>query len=98
MSDIIWKSICEEADHLVSNDRLKQYGHPLDNFTDIGKVWGMILNTDPIPPEIVGLMMAGLKLCRQKFLPKRDNLVDLAGYAKSIDLVLEEKQRRKLYE
>ena len=47
----------------------------------------MILDTDPIPPEKVALMMCGLKLVREMHRHKRDNLVDLAGYAKVADLV-----------
>jgi hypothetical protein len=86
------RSICEIADHLVSSDRQSTYGHPYDNFKDIGRVWGMILDLPDIDPEKVGLMMAGVKIAREKFLPKRDNLIDLCGYAKTVDLIQEKKK------
>jgi hypothetical protein len=34
--------------------------------------------------------MIGLKVARQMFRPTRDNLVDIAGYSRVIDLILEE--------
>jgi hypothetical protein len=86
------QSIYEIADSLVSSDRQEDYGHPFDNFSDIGRVWGMQLGLPDIPPETVGLMMVGVKLSREKFHPKRDNLIDICGYAKTIDMV---KQKRK---
>jgi len=92
ISDEERKSICEIADSLVSSDRQADYGHPFDNFSDIGRVWGMLLGIPDIPPETVGLMMVGVKLSREKFQPKRDNLIDGAGYFKCVDMV---KQKRK---
>ena len=50
-------------------------------------MWGLILDIDPIPPEKVALMMCGLKIVREMHRHKRDNLVDLAGYAKVTDMV-----------
>jgi hypothetical protein len=91
-SEVNKKSICEIADNLVSSDRQSTYGHPYDNFKDIGRVWGMILNLPDIAPEKVGLMMAGVKIAREKFLPKRDNLIDLCGYAKTVDLIQDKKK------
>jgi hypothetical protein len=85
------KSICEIADHLVSFDRQSLYGHPYDNFTDIGRVWGMQLGLPDISPETVGLMMVGVKLSREKFQPKRDNLIDGAGFFKCVDMIHQKK-------
>jgi hypothetical protein len=87
ISDNETKSICEIAEHLVSFDRQASYGHPYDNFTDIGRVWGMQLGLPNIPPETVGLMMVGVKLSREKHQPKRDNLVDGVGFLKCVDLI-----------
>ena len=47
-----------------------------------------------ITPEQVGLCMIGVKLSRQCNKPKSDNMVDAAGYAETVDWVLEEKERR----
>ncbi len=86
------ETVCQEADRLVSLDRQEQYGHPYNNFTDIGRFWGTILGIPDIAPETVALMMAALKIAREKFKPHRDNRVDMAGYAKVIDLILERKK------
>ena len=89
------KSICEKADIIVSEDRMKQYGHPYHNFTDIGRVWGMILNMQDIPPEKVALMMIGLKIAREKFKPHFDNRLDTIGYAKTLDIIVKYKENIK---
>jgi hypothetical protein len=82
------ETILEEADRLVSVDRQKQYGHPREDFTRIGKIWGAILQTEPVAPEKVALCMVGVKISREVNAHKRDNLVDGAGYFKCADLIL----------
>lgn len=86
------RTVCEIADDLVSNARQSTYGHPFDNFTDIGRVWGMILGLPDIPPEKVGLMMVGVKIAREKFLPKRDNRIDGCGFFKCVDMIHQKKK------
>lgn len=83
------ETICQIADRLVNNDRQEYYGHPFNNFTDIGRVWGMILEREDLSPETVGLMMVGLKMAREKHRHNKDNLVDLCGYAKTISMIHE---------
>ena len=86
-------TVCQEADKLVRGERQDTYDHPFDNFTRIGKIWGLILETqDPIPPEKVALMMCGVKLAREIFKHHRDNTVDLAGYAQALEMVHERKE------
>jgi len=75
------ESILKEAEGLVNGKRQWAYDTPINNCTRIGKIWGVILGTDPVPPETVGLMMCGLKIAREVHRHTRDNLVDLAGYA-----------------
>ena len=88
------ETITQEADRLVNGPRQASYGHPLDDFTRTGKLWGAILGTDPIAPELVGLCLAAVKISRECNAPKRDNRVDLAGYAATVDLVITERERR----
>jgi hypothetical protein len=79
------KSVCAEADGLVSGERRATYGHPKQNFARTAKIWSGILNYT-VTAEQVGLCMMGLKLAREAHLHKRDNLVDLCGYAKTVEL------------
>lgn len=85
----IGKSVLEEADCLVSGDRQADYGHPIEDFTRTGKIWGAVLGTDPVPPDKVALCMVGVKMSRECNKPKRDNRVDMAGYTKTLDMVRE---------
>ena len=73
-------SISAEAEEIVGGQRAIDYGDMTKSFTDIGKVWSVLAGVE-ISAHKVGLMMAGLKLVRENNSPKRDNLVDLAGYA-----------------
>ena len=79
------ESICEEADRLVSSDRNNDYGHPRDDFGRTAMIWGAILGV-PVTAQQVGMCMIGVKLSREVNRPKRDNLVDMAGYAKCVHL------------
>jgi hypothetical protein len=86
-------NLFEEANHLIHGDRQRDYDHPLDNFTRIAKIWSVILGVE-VTPEQVGLCMVGTKLAREAYNPKRDNLVDGAGYFGTIEMVYEERERR----
>ena len=91
------ESIFEEAQRLVSGDRQWAYDHPLDNCTRIGQIWGTILELDkPIEPEKVALMMIGLKIAREIHKHTRDNLVDMAGYVECIEMIVKEREKRKV--
>lgn len=81
------ESICAEADRIVVGERRSAYGHPIDNFTLTGQLWAPILGLEEVTAEQVGLCMIQVKVAREAFSPKRDNLVDIAGYAKCNDLI-----------
>lgn len=85
------RSSLEEAQSLVHGDRGDDYGHPIDDFTRTGRMWGAILDLPDVPPEKVGLCMAAVKISREVNKPKRDNRVDLAGYAETVDMVMNRK-------
>lgn len=80
-----------EARRIVSGDRPGQYGTAEDNFTRIGRMWGATLNIPDISPENVALMMVQLKVAREAWMHKRDNLVDGIGYFLCLDKVLARK-------
>ena len=87
------ETVLEEAQRLIVGDRNLSYDHPYDNFTRIAQVWTAILGIK-ITPEQVGLCMVGVKLAREAYQPKRDNLVDGAGYFGTIQMVRDERARR----
>ena len=89
VEDLEPESPLAEADRLVSGARQADYGHPIEDFTRTGRMWGAILGVGDIDPAHVGLCMAAVKISREVNRPKRDNLVDLAGYAKTVHLVRE---------
>lgn len=80
-------SVAAEAERLVSGKRAEQYGEPPENMERVGAVWGAMLegwakDPGPIPGRTVACMMAAMKLVRECGpAPKRDNLVDVCGYA-----------------
>lgn len=82
-------SVIEEAAALVHGARQEAYGHPYDDFSRTGRLWGAILGIPDVPPHLVALCMAAVKISREVNAPKRDNLVDLAGYAEALALVRE---------
>ena len=89
------ENILEEAQRIVYGARQKDYGHPIDDFTKTGKMWSVILGVEKVLPEQVALCMIAVKISRQLNHPKRDNVVDGAGYFGTLALVMEEKERRK---
>lgn len=88
-------TVLEEAQSLVHGDRGADYGHPIDDFTRTAAIWSAILGFH-VTPEQVGLCMIGVKLSRQVNRPKRDNMVDAAGYAETVQMVIDERARREV--
>lgn len=82
-------SVIEEAIRLVHGARQDSYGHPYDDFSRTGRLWGAILGIDPVPPHLVALCMIAVKVSREVNAPKADNLIDIAGYAEALALVRE---------
>lgn len=90
LTDLNGETICGEADRLVAGARQEAYGHPSEDLARTGTMWSALLGLpQPIPAWKVGLCMIALKMSRECNTPKRDNLVDIAGYARTIELVYE---------
>lgn len=65
----------------VLSERQNLYGDALENFEIIGKVWGALLQIDPVPPYQVALMMDALKTVRLfKNGRHLDSWLDKQGY------------------
>ena len=87
------ETVCGEADRLVSGDRGSSYGHPLDDFAKTAAFWSVILGVR-VTEEQVALCMIAVKQSRELNKEKRDNKVDIAGYTKCLDMVINERKRR----
>jgi hypothetical protein len=90
-------SILMEAERLVNGTRLHDYGKPIDDFTRTVRMWEVILDLphNSLTPEHMALCMIAVKLSRQINHGKRDNLVDMAGYAATIEKIVKERKKRE---
>ena len=85
-------SILDTAKRLTSGQRQADYGHPSDDFQRAAQMWTAILGEklhpqEKITAEDIPLCMIAVKLARQAHRHKRDNLVDIAGYARTAAMV-----------
>jgi len=84
------KNVLEIANELTGGDRQKDYGHPRDNFQKIADLWAGYKGLNyKYTPEDVAMMMILVKVARQKNKPKNDNLIDIAGYARTAEMINE---------
>ncbi len=61
-------------------ERAEMYGSPEDSFERIGKMWAAYRGEEYTPKD-VAIMMILMKAAREAFQHKRDNFVDIIGYA-----------------
>ena len=87
-------TILDEAKELIYGARQQSYGHPWLDFSRTAKIWEAIFD-HPITPEQVALCLIGVKISREVNAHKRDTLVDIAGYAGTLELVVQERERRE---
>jgi len=91
-------TILDEAKELVYGDRGAAYGHPLDDYARTAGAASALLAhklREPLLAEDVIIIMECVKLSREVNSPKRDNRVDMAGYALCLDRVYEERRARQ---
>jgi hypothetical protein len=75
------EKLLDEAKAIVCGDRDQQYGKPEDSFYVIAKLWSDYIMSY-LDERDVAMMMILLKVARDvSGESKRDNLVDIAGYA-----------------
>lgn len=79
-------NILEEANQITSQDRNNDYGHPKIDFARTAIFWSVLFGTE-VKPEQIPLAMILLKLSRQINKHKRDNLVDIAGFARTREMM-----------
>jgi len=86
------ESVLDEAKRITGGTRREDYGHPADDFRKTARMWsgilaGKLLDGAEITAMDVPLCMIAVKLARQAHRHKRDNLVDIAGYARTAAMV-----------
>jgi hypothetical protein len=81
-------SILETAESLVMGDRGKDYGHPMVDFERTAKLWTALKDVEFTPSDVAKFMIA-VKLSRETNAPRKDNRIDIAGYALTLDMVEE---------
>lgn len=91
------KTILEQAQSIVYGDRQDAYGNVTDNFSNIAKLWSVVIGKD-ITAEQVALCMVQVKVARQLHKPGRDNLVDGAGYFATIEKMQNEQENGKIWQ
>lgn len=91
------EGILDEARRLTTGSRHNDYGHPRDDFARTALMWTGVL-AEKLRPGCavtamdVPLCMIAVKLARQAHRHKRDNLVDIAGYARTAAVIAGEEQ------
>ena len=86
-------NILQEADKLIHGDRQEAYSHPLDDYTKTAALWSIVLGV-PVTAEQALLCMAMVKVSRELYQHKDDNLIDAAGYIGCLQMAIEERARR----
>lgn len=103
LTEELKKTKVEEAIDLVNGDRQKDYGHPADDFV---RSAGMLSslgyrlsdhngNMRELDATDIPIIMMCVKLSREINKHKDDNIVDIIGYAKTLDMVYERRQQKK---
>jgi hypothetical protein len=81
-------TILEEAQEAIFGARNVAYGHPRDNFTHTAKLWSAHKGVEFSAQEVAEFMVL-LKLSRLQNGYHRDSVVDIAGYAGTIERLQE---------
>lgn len=87
------ETILEEAQRLTHGERQASYGHPIDDFSRTAAMWQAILGC-PVTAEQVAMCMIAIKLSRLCHTMRRDSVVDVAGYANTMQMIADERERR----
>ncbi len=74
--------ILAEASCLIAGDRQDTYGDIHESWERIGKLWSAVLQlNEPIPPHMIGCMLALMKISRIANDPTHtDNYIDAVAY------------------
>lgn len=93
------ETILQEAARIVHGARRDFYGHPIDNHGCTAELWAAWLNRRfghrlPLEAEDVCHLLILQKESREAHQKKRDNIVDICGYAANVELCQEARSSR----
>lgn len=88
------ESVLMEAQRHVHGARPQDYGTPFDNHGRTARLWSVYLGKD-VTPEDVCMLNILQKVSRGINSITRDTLVDIAGYAANVEMVIDERERRE---
>ena len=82
------ESVLEEAQKILHGDRDADYGDPVENFKRISRIASAILDKEITDEECCVVMLA-VKLARENYRHKRDNIVDGVAYMEILSRIKE---------
>lgn len=82
------ETVLEEAARIVNGDRREAYGDVRESFMRICDLWSGYLGYQLTVSDIAHMMIL-MKVSRNAKNFKRDNLVDICGYARCAEMLLE---------
>lgn len=89
---VVWspssETVLQEADRLVSGDRNHQYGEPWEDYERVASLWSILDGIKHDRKKCI-LKMIALKLARLCVQYKRDTMVDICGYVRCLEKVLD---------
>ena len=83
------QSILQEAEEIVNGNRQSDYGDAAYNFHRIANIVNSMYPQLGINAQQCCSVLMSVKLIREGFRHKRDNLVDLCGYAHIMNEIVE---------
>jgi hypothetical protein len=87
------KTILEEANEIINGSRQQDYGDAVESFRRIAEMVKLMTGKDFSPSDCCKVLIA-VKLTRESFKHKRDNLVDACGYMNILQLL---EEREEIY-
>lgn len=81
-------SIIDEAKEIRGGSRQSDYGDCVANMQRISEI-ATLINGKKLTPKECTIVLIAVKLSREAFRHKRDNLVDLIGYTDILNEVIE---------
>ena len=95
-------NILDEANQLTSGKRNEDYGDPGPDWDTAAAIWTAILHHAGLLPtgwcitaRQAILCMIAVKMVREAHGHKRDNLTDIAGYARCLSIVMGDEREDK---